>query len=90
MPIIKLSPDQLGTFDSEGNFDKRPTRDILGAEITDLHGTIKRLRFNGVKYFVTIPPGKDSDANEYKLADDPKPADEPKPADPVIAPKLKG
>lgn len=83
MPIFLLTPEQLGEFDSEGSFAKRPTKDITGADITELHGTIKRLRFNGKKYFVTIPPGKDNAANEYKLAE------EPKPAPPPAAPKLK-
>ena len=77
MPIILLTQEQLGEFDSEGNFSKRPTRDITGTEITELHGTIKRVRLHGKKYFVTIPPGKDHPDNEYKLADEPKHANAP-------------
>ncbi len=83
MPVILLTSDQIGEFDSEGNFAKRPTKDSLGNEIIDLHGTIKRLRLGGKACFITIAPGKDSEANEYKLADEPKP-------DNPIVPKLKG
>ena len=78
MPIIKLSPEQLGEFDSEGAMSKRPTQDITGAEITALHPTIKRLRFSGKKYFVTIPAGKDHQDNVYELAGSTPPAPKPK------------
>jgi hypothetical protein len=89
MHVIFLEPDQLGEFDSEGNMSKRPTRDTAGAEITGLHGTIKRLRFGGTKYFVTIPPGQDRPDIEYKLAESLK---EPAPEKPVAktAPKSEG
>jgi hypothetical protein len=79
MPVINLTPDQLGEFDPDGNISKRPTQDITGADITALHGTMKRLRLGGKKYFVTIPPGKDNEANEYKLAEEPKAASAPAP-----------
>lgn len=75
---ITLTPEMLGEFDSEGAFSKRPTQDILGTEITALHATVKRLTFNGKKYFVTIPVGKDHPDTVYKLAGStpaPKPKD---------------
>lgn len=74
MPKIILTPDMLGDIDSEGNLGKRPTQDIFGTEITAMHSTIKRLRFNGKRHFVTIPNGKDHPDNVYELAEEPKPA----------------
>ena len=81
MPKIILTQDMLGDIDSDGNMSKRPTQDITGTEITALHPTIKRLRFNGKKHFVTIPTGKDHPDNVYELSEEPKPAPAPKTKD---------
>lgn len=81
MPNIKLTPEQVGEYDNDGNMLKRPTQDTLGNDLPGgtLHPTVKHIRSGGKLYFVTIPVGKDHPDNVYQVPG--------APLSPVPAPK---
>lgn len=69
MPTIKLTTEQFGEYDADGNMIKRPTQDITGGDLPGgaLHPTVKHIRASGRLYFVTIPVGKDHPDNVYEI-----------------------